>query len=43
MGNYVLTPHQSDSVFIVELDKKQQDHNREKFGFLNDADEFDLG
>jgi predicted amidohydrolase len=42
MGNYVLTPHQSDSVFIVELDKKQQDHNREKFGFLNDADEFDL-
>jgi predicted amidohydrolase len=42
MGNYLLEPHQSDGVFIVELDKKAQDANRRKFGFLNDADQFDL-
>ncbi|MDD3003675.1 amidohydrolase [Flavobacterium sp.] len=42
MGNYTLEPHQSDSMIIVELDKKTQDRNRKKFGFLNDKDEFEL-
>jgi predicted amidohydrolase len=42
MGNYTLEPHQSEGVFIVYLDKKAQDRNREKFGFLNDADTFKL-
>lgn len=42
MGNFALEPQQSDEVFIVELDKKTQDQNRKKFGFLNDADEFEL-
>lgn len=42
MGNYVLEPHQSEGVFIVELDKKAQEDNRKKFGFLNDADQFKL-
>ena len=42
MGNYALEPQQSDEVFIVELDKKAQDRDRKKFGFLNDADEFEL-
>ena len=42
MGNYALEPQQSDEVFIVELDKKSQDRDRKKFGFLNDADEFEL-
>ena len=42
MGNYTLEPQQSDKVFMVELDKKAQNRNRKKFGFLNDADEFEL-
>ena len=42
MGNYALEPQQSDEVFIVELDKKSQDRDRKKFGFLNDADAFEL-
>lgn len=42
MGNYILEPHQSDAVFIVELDKKLQDRNRKKFGFLDDMDKFEL-
>jgi predicted amidohydrolase len=42
MGNYSIQPQQSDGVFIVELDKKAQDNNRKKFGFLNDADKFKL-
>ena len=42
LGNYILEPQQCDEVFIVELDKKSQNRNRKKFGFLNDADEFDL-
>lgn len=40
MGKYTLEPHQSEGVFIVELDKKSQNRNRKKFGFLNDADKF---
>lgn len=42
MGNFILEPHQSDAVFIVELDKKSQDRNRKKFGFLQDTDAFCL-
>lgn len=42
MGNYTLEPQQSDEVFIIELDKKHQDRNRKKFGFLNDADQFEM-
>ena len=42
MGNYLVKPHQSDEVVIVNLDKKVQDRNRKKFGFLNDADSFEI-
>ncbi|WP_432672276.1 amidohydrolase [Flavobacterium sp. SM2513] len=42
LGNFTLEPQQGDEVFIVELDKKNQDRNRKKFGFLNDADAFEL-
>ncbi len=42
MGNYCLNPQQSDGVFIVEIDKKSQDRNRKKYGFLDDADAFEL-
>lgn len=42
LGNEVLEPQVTDGVFIVELDKKQLERNRKKFGFLNDQDEFKL-
>lgn len=42
LGDYTLEPQQSDEVFIIELDKKSQDRNRKKFGFLTDADKFEL-
>jgi omega-amidase len=42
LGNEVLEPQVTDGVFIVELDKKQLERNRKKFGFLSDKDEFKL-
>lgn len=42
MGNYILEQQKSDAVFIVTLDKKHQDRNRKKFGFLNDTDDFEI-
>jgi predicted amidohydrolase len=42
MGNYALKPFVSDGVYRVVLDKETQDYNRKKFGFLNDADSFEL-
>ena len=40
LGNYILAPQTTDSIFTVVLDKKQQDELREKLGFLNDRDDF---
>ena len=42
MGHYVLEPQQASGVFYVELDKQKQVEARQKFGFLNDADAFEL-
>lgn len=42
LGNFALEPQQCDCVFFVELDKKRQNRNRKKFGFLNDKDDFEL-
>lgn len=42
IGNFTLEPHQSEGVYIVELDKEEQERNRKKFAFLNDADHFQL-
>jgi|SRR6218665_438390 len=40
LGNYCLQPQQNEGVFIVELDKNQQQQIRKKLGFLNDRDDF---
>lgn len=42
LGNYSLEPQQSDEVFIIRLDKNAQDQSRKKFGFLNDADNYQI-
>jgi omega-amidase len=42
LGNYVLEPQESEGVFIVELDKEQLHETRNKLGFLNDRDFFNL-
>ena len=42
MGHYVLEPQQDSGIFYVELDKQKQVEARQNFGFLNDADAFEL-
>jgi len=42
LGNYILEPQESDSVFIFELDKEKMLKTRQKLAFLNDKDGFEL-
>jgi len=42
IGNYMLEPQESEAVFIVELNKEKLYETRQKFGFLNDRDSFEL-
>ena len=42
MGNYILEPQETESVFIVELNKEKLFKTRKKLGFLNDRDSFEL-
>lgn len=42
MGEYLLTPQELESVFIVELDKEKMLSVRGKMGFLNDRDAFQM-
>jgi omega-amidase len=42
LGNYVLEPQETEGVFIVELSKEKLVETRNKFGFLNDRDAFEL-
>lgn len=42
MGNYILGPQETEGVFIVELDKQKMLVVRQKLGFLNDRDSFEL-
>ena len=42
LGNYIIQPHETEGVFIVELDKKKLDETRNKLAFLDDKDEFKL-
>lgn len=42
LGNYLLEPQEADGIFIVTLDKEQLHETRNKLGFLNDRDSFDL-
>lgn len=42
MGNYILEPQETESVFIAALDKEKLADARRKLGFLNDRDSFEL-
>ena len=41
-GNYILEPQETDSVFIIDLDKEKLLETREKLAFLDDKDNFQL-
>jgi predicted amidohydrolase len=41
-GNYVIEPQETEDVFIVELNKEKLVETRNKLGFLNDRDSFEL-
>ncbi len=42
MGNYVLEPQENEGVFVIELNKEKLLEARNRLGFLNDKDFFDL-
>lgn len=42
LGNFILEPQETESVFIVELDKKSMIETRKKLDFLNDKDIFEI-
>lgn len=42
LGNYILEPRETEGVFIVELNKEKLLDTRNKLGFLNDRDSFEL-
>jgi omega-amidase len=42
LGNYILEPQETEGVFIVELNKQKLLETRNKLGFLNDRDAFEL-
>lgn len=41
-GNYILEPQEAEGVFIVEFDKEKMNNARNKLGFLNDRDSFEI-
>lgn len=42
LGNYVLEPQETEGFFVVELSKEKMFETRNKLGFLNDRDSFEL-
>lgn len=42
LGNSILEPQKAEGVFTAILDKNQMLENRQKFGFLNDKDAFEI-
>ena len=42
LGNYILKPQKNEGVFIFELNKEKLVETRNKLGFLNDRDSFEL-
>lgn len=42
LGNYILEPQEIEGVFIAELNKDKLLETRNKLGFLNDRDSFEL-
>jgi omega-amidase len=41
-GNYLIEPQETEGVFSTTFDKKALLETRQKFGFLNDRDEFKM-
>jgi omega-amidase len=42
LGNYLVEPNEQEGVFIATLDKNEMLETRQKFGFLNDRDSFEI-
>jgi predicted amidohydrolase len=42
LGNHLITPQKTEGVFNCQLDKEKMLKTREKLGFLNDKDDFEL-
>ncbi|GEL10152.1 Predicted amidohydrolase [Flavobacterium glycines] len=42
LGDYIVVPTEEENVFIAELDKQKMIVARQKLGFLNDRDQFQL-
>lgn len=42
LGNYVMEPEESEGCFTVELNKEKMLETRQKLGFLNDRDSFEI-
>ena len=42
LGNYILEPQETEAVFFVLLNKEKLHETRQKLGFLNDKDAFEL-
>lgn len=42
LGNTILEPQKAEGIFIANLDKNQMLETRQKFGFLNDRDSFEI-
>jgi omega-amidase len=42
LGEYVVEPTESENIFLAELDKQKMMLTRQKLGFLNDRDNFEI-
>ena len=42
LGNYVLEPEEFEGSFLVVLEKEKMMETRQKLGFLNDRDSFEI-
>ena len=42
LGEYLVEPNESEAIFSVELDKEKMMSTRQKLGFLNDRDAFEI-
>jgi predicted amidohydrolase len=42
LGEYVVEPTESEGVFTAELDKEKMISTRQKLGFLDDRDNFEI-
>ena len=42
LGNYIIEPQETEGVFIASLDKEKLLETRQKLGFLDDKDDFEI-